>query len=198
MGDGIQIVGVVVGVGVLHIHPGGFQFHKQQRDAIDKAHNVGTAAVQVAVDLQFLDGEKMVVARVLEVDHGGVFLLCLAAGLLHGDGDAVPDQEILLLVDLQQGGGGQAVFHEPLGLVHLSGGDPGVQAQQGLPEIAGQQDLLVALAAKGAGFAQLLGVVGIDDLPAQLVPEQVAGAALNQDVFGVVVAHGVTSFPFVV
>ena len=153
VGDGVQIVGVVVGVGVLHVHPDGFQFHKQQRDAVDKAHNIRPAAVQIPVDFQFPDGEEVVVVWVLEVDNGGVFLLCPAAGLLHGNGDAVPNQEILFLVDLQQGCGGQAVLHEPLGLVQLGGGEPGIQAQQSLPKIPGQQNFLVAFAAQGAGFA---------------------------------------------
>ena len=153
VGDGVQIVGVVVGVGVLHVHPGGLQLHKQQRNAVDKAHNIRPAAVQIPVDFQFPDGEEVVVVWVLEVDNGSVFFLCFAAGLLHGDGDAVPNQEIFFLVDLQQGGGGQAALHEPLGLFDLSGGEPRIQAQQSLPKIPGQQDFLVALAAQSAGFA---------------------------------------------
>ena len=153
VGDGVQIVGVVVGVGVLHVHPGGLQLHEKQRNAVDKAHDICPATVEVAVNFQLPDGEEVVVGRVLEVDDGGVFFLCSAAGLLHSDGDAVPNQEILFLVDLQQGCGGQTVFHEPLGLVQLGGGEPRIQAQKSLPKIPGQQDFLVALAAQCAGLA---------------------------------------------
>ena len=56
MGDGVQIVGVVVGIGILHVHRGLFQLHKQQRNPVHKAHNIGTAAVEVTVDFQLLDG----------------------------------------------------------------------------------------------------------------------------------------------
>ena len=45
VGDGVQVVGVVVGVGILHVHGVLFQLHKQQRDAIHKAHDVRPAAV---------------------------------------------------------------------------------------------------------------------------------------------------------
>ena len=193
MRNGILIVGVIVGVGILHVHRVLLQFDEQQRNPVDKADDIRTAAVQVAVDLQLLDGEEMVVIRIPEVDDRGIFGFCPAAGLLHGDRDTIPNEEILLLVDLQQGGGGQSVLQCALGLVHLSGCDPRIQAQQSLPKIPGQQNLPVALAAKHAVFAQFLRVVGKGDLPAQLILKQVTSAFLYKYVFGIVVAHGVTS-----
>ena len=193
MRNGVQIVGVVVGIGILHIHGVLLQFDEQQRNPVDKADNIRAAAVQVAVDLQFLDGEEMVVIGIPEVDDRGIFGFCPAAGLLHGDRDTIPNEEIFLLVDLQQGGGGQSVLQCALSLVHLSGCDPRIQAQQSLPKIPGQQNLPVALAAKRAVFAQLLRVVGKSDLPAKLILKQVTSAFLYKYVFGIVVAHGVTS-----
>ena len=193
MGNGVQIVGVVVGIGILHIHGVLLQFDEQQRNPVDKADNIRAAAVQVAVDLQFLDGEEMVVIGIPEVDDRGIFGFCPAAGLLHGDRDTIPNEEIFLLVDLQQGGGGQSVLQCALSLVHLSGCNPRIQAQQSLPKIPGQQNLPVALAAKRAVFAQLLRVVGKSDLPAKLILKQVTSAFLYKYVFGIVVAHGVTS-----
>ena len=56
MRDGVQIVGVVVGIGILHVYRGFFQLHKQQRDTVHKTHNIGAAAVEIAVDFQLLDG----------------------------------------------------------------------------------------------------------------------------------------------
>ena len=80
------------------------------------------------MDLQLLDGEEMVVAGGFKVDDGGVLGFRFAAGFLHGDGDTVTNKEIFFLVDLQQGGGGQAVLQCTLSLVHLSRGDPRIQA----------------------------------------------------------------------
>ena len=40
VGNGVQIVSVVVVVGVLHIHGILFQFHEQKRNAVEKAHNI--------------------------------------------------------------------------------------------------------------------------------------------------------------
>jgi len=110
MGNGVEIIGVVVGVGILHVHRVLLQFNKQQRNPIDETDNIRAAAVQVTVDLQLFDGEEMVVIGIPEVDDRGIFGFCPAAGLLHGDRDTIPNEEILLLVDLQQGGGGQSVL----------------------------------------------------------------------------------------
>ena len=56
MGDSVQIVSIVVGISVLHIHCVLFQLHKQQRDTIHKTHNICAAAVKITMDFQFLDG----------------------------------------------------------------------------------------------------------------------------------------------
>ena len=61
------------------------------------------------------------------------------------------------------------------------------------PESTGPTGSPYNFAAKGAVLAQLLRVVGKGDLPAQLVFKQVTGGFLHEDVFGVVVTHGVTS-----
>ena len=104
------------------------------------------------MNFQFLDGQEVVVVRVLEVDDLGPLLLGFAVGALDGDG-----------------------LHLLLGLVHLGGGEPRVQALQRLPKIPGEQDLLIAGPAEGAVPAQLLRVVGIDHLPAQLPLQQMPG-----------------------
>ena len=194
MGNGVEIIGVVVGVGILHVHRVLLQFDVQQRNPVDKADDIRTAAVQVAVDLQLFDGEEMVVIGILKIDNSSFLLFGFATRLLHRDGDAVTNQEIFVLVDLQQGGGGQPIFQSALGLVHLSGCNPRIQAQQSLPKIPGQQNLPVALAAKRAVFAQLLRVVGKCDLPAQLILEQMTSTFLNEDVLGIVVTHTYASF----
>ena len=84
-----------------------------------------------------------------------------------------------------------------LSLVDLRRGDPGIQAFQGLPEGTGEQDLPVTFAAKGAVLPQHLRVVGKGYVPAQLILQKMASALLNEDVFGVIVAHGVTYLFFI-
>ena len=75
----------------------------------------------------------------------------------------------------------------------MGGGEPRVQALEGPPKIPGQQDFTVACPAEGAVLAQLLRVVGIGHLPAQLLLQQVPGRLLDENVFGVVVAHRIAS-----
>lgn len=145
------------------------------------------------MNFQFLDGQEVVVVRALKVDDLGPLLLGFSVGALDGDGNAVPDEGVLFLVDLHQGGGGQAGLHLLLGLVHLGGGEPRVQALEGFSKIPGEQDLLVACPAESAVLAQLLRVVGIGHLPAQLPLQQVPRRFLDKDVFGVFVAHRITA-----
>ena len=134
------------------------------------------------MDFQLLDGQEVVsglVSGMLEIHHHGPLDLRAATGLFDGNGNAIPDIAILLLVDLHEGGGGQAAFHLLLGLVHLHGGDPGIQRFQGLPEITGQEDVLVAFAAKGTVFTQNLSVIGELDFPAQLGFQQMSCGFLH-------------------
>lgn len=168
MGDGVQVVGVVVCIGVLDIHRILLQLHEQQGNSIHKTHDIGAAAVEVAVDFQLFDGQKVVVFRVLKVDDRRFLLLCPAAGALHSNGNAIPNQGILLLVDLHERGSGEAVLHLLLSLVQLSGGEPWIEPLEGLPKIPGEQNLLVAFPAKGTALAQLFRIVGKGHLPAQL------------------------------
>ena len=190
VGNGVQVVGVVVRVGVLDVHRGLFELHKEQRDSVDKAHNVGAAAIEVTVDFQLFDGQEVVVVRALKVDDRRSLFLGSAAGTLDGDWDAVPDQGILLLVGLHQGCGGEAALHLLLRLLQLGGGEPRIQPLERLPKIPDEQNLPIACPAKSAVFAQLFGVVGIGHLPAQLLLQHVPGALLDKNIFGVVVAHG--------
>lgn len=80
-----------------------------------------------------------------------------------------------------------------LGFVHLGRGDPGIQAQQSLPKIPGKQYFLVALAPKGAVCPKDFPVIGKSHLPAQFIPKQMPGTLLNEDVFGIIVAHRINS-----
>ena len=192
MWNSIQIVCIVVGISILHIHCALFQFHKQQGNSVDETHDICPAAVQIAVNLQLLDGQEVVVARLLKVDDLGPLFLGFAVRALDSDRNAVPNKGVLFLVDLHQGGGGQVRLHLLLRFVHLGRGEPRVQPLEGLPKIPGEQNFPVACPAKGAVPAQLFRVIGISHLPAQLPLQQVPGRFLNKNIFGVVVAHKIT------
>ena len=196
VGDGVQVIPVVVRVGVLHVHRGSLQLYEQQRYPVHEAHDVRPAPVQVPVDLQLLHRQEIIVLRVLKVDHQCRLQVVRSVRLLPGHRNAVPDETILLLVHLQQRHRGQPTLHGPLGLPDLGLGDPGVQPPQRLPKIPDQQNLLVGSPPKGAVLAQHLRVIGELHLPAQLLMQQLAGALLHQYVFGLVVAH--FSFPSII
>ena len=127
------------------------------------------------MDFQLLDGQEVIVARLLEVDDLGPLFLGFAVGALDSDRNAVSNKGILLLIDLHQGGGGQMGLHLLLGLVHLGRGEPRVQPLESLPKIPGEQDFPITCPAKGAVFAKFFRVVGIGHLPAQLPLQQVPG-----------------------
>ena len=189
VGDGVQIVRVVVGVGVLHVHRGVFQLHEQKRQAVDKADDICPSAVKVAVDLHLLDGKEAVLCRVLKVDHHGAALLRAPVRAADGDGDAVAQEEVFLLIDLQKRRGGEPLLQRSDGLATLGGRDPGVEFLQRGAQIPFQQDLFVACPPQRAVFPQHFLVVGIDHIPAQLVMQQIPRGFLDKDVFGIVVGH---------
>lgn len=189
MRDRVQIVRVVVGVGVLHVHRGVFEFHEYQRKAVDKADDIRPFSVILAVDFHLLHREEAVFRRILEVDHHGAALLRAPVGAADGDGDAVAQEKVFLLVDLQERRGGEPLLQRSDGLADLGGRDPGVEFLQRGAQIPLQQDLFVACPPQRAVFPQHFLVVGIDHIPAQLVPQQIPRRLLDKDVFGIVVGH---------
>ena len=179
VGDGVQIVGVIAGVGILHIHIEILQLHEQQGDAVDKAHDIRPAAVQFAVDLQFLDGQKVVVQRVIKVKYPHTPGFLFSIGLLDRNRNAIPEIAVLLLIDLDQGGRGQVIF-QLLHRVLIEGfRQPGIQLHHSPPEVTPEHDFPIAFPTKGAVFAQLLRVVGIGNVPAPLVTKQIPCTVLD-------------------
>ena len=196
MGNGILVVGVVFGVGIPDIHIEIFQLDEEQGQAVDEAQDIRAFAVEAefVVDLKFLDGEEVVVFGVAEVeDLNPAFLLGLA-GLADGDGDAVPEEAVFLLVDLHGGGGGQMALQLFDGLLIHRLREPGVELHHRLLEVPPEHDLPIALPPEGAVCAQLLGVVGHRHFPPKLVPKHIAGTVPDEDIFRIVVAHRITLF----
>ena len=128
--DGILIVGEIVGVGILDIYVDGFEFHEEQRNTVDKADNIGAAAVESTVDFEFFDSEKMVVERILKINEfcgaGGDF----AIGEFDGYRNTVADEKIFLLVDLHKGGRSKMSFEFLLGFINLNRSHPGIELLQ--------------------------------------------------------------------
>ena len=189
MRDRVQIVRVVVGVGVLHVHCGVFELHEQQRQAVDEADNIRPAAVEIAVDLHFLHRKEAVFRRVLKVDHHGALRLRASVGAADGDRDAVAQEEVFFLIDLHERRGGEPLLQRSDGLGDLRGRDPGVELLQRRAEVPLEQDLSIVLPPQGAVFPQHLPVIRIDHIPTQLVMQQIPRCLLDKDVFGIVVGH---------
>ena len=179
VGDGVQIVGVVAGIGILHIHIEILQLHEQQGDAVDKAHDIRPAAVQFAVNFQFLDGQKVVVQRVIKIKYPNTPDFRLSVRLLDRNRDTVPEIAVLLLIDLDQGGRGQVILQLLHRVLIESIRQPGIQLHHGLPEVTPEHDFPIVFPSKGAVFAQLLRVIGIGHLPAQFVLEQIPCTVLD-------------------
>ena len=59
------------------------------------------------MDLHFLHRQEVVPVHIAEIDHDSTAGFRFAVRFFHGDRDAVPNQEILLFIDLQQRRGRQ-------------------------------------------------------------------------------------------
>ena len=145
------------------------------------------------MNLHFLHREEAVSRRVLKVDHHGAALLRAPVRAANGDGDAVAQEEVFLLVDLHERRGGEPLLQRSDGLGDLRGRDPGVELLKRRAEVPLEQDLFIVLPSQRAVLAQHFPVVGKDHIPAQLVPQQCPSGLLDEDVFGIFVAHGITA-----
>ena len=186
LGYGVEIVAVVVVEGIHHLHVVVFQLHEEQRNAIHEAHNVGTAAVQSAMHPQLAHAKELVLVGRSEVDNLGLHLFRLAVGFGSGDGNAVTNHLVLLLVDLHQRLAAHVFCHVLHTLLQLLVRQPWVQRLQCLAEMAKQQHFVVAVATESTIWAKRLLVEGVDALPPQLLLHEVGGALLYQLVFAII------------
>ena len=148
--DGVEVIAVVLVEGVLDGDVMIFQFHKQQRQTVDKAHDVGTALVERTLHPQFPHAQEVVLLGRGKVDDLGAYFLGLAAGLDARHGHTVTDVLVLLLVDLHQRLAAHVLRHALDGLGDLLAGHPWIQRLQGLGKAPRQQHLLVTRAPQGA------------------------------------------------
>ena len=125
--DGVEIVAVVHVEGIHHFHIVVFQLHEKQGDAVDEAHDVGTAAIEVAMHPQLTHAEELVLIGRIEVDDLGAHLFGLAGGFYARHGHTVPEILILLLVDLHQRLAAHAFRHALHGFLQLLLSEPRVE-----------------------------------------------------------------------
>ena len=97
-----KIIRVVVVVGVLHSDIVTLEFHKQKRDAIDKADYIGTAAINFAVNFHLLDGEKIVILRIQKINDKSPLDIRSSIRFLVRDRNAIANKAVLFFVDLKQ------------------------------------------------------------------------------------------------
>lgn len=128
----------------------------------------------------------------IEVDRPEHWFFEFAGGGAVLNLDAVANQLVLGFVDLQEGLGGVDGDQGLDGIVVGAGGVAGVELFEGLAEVAGEDDFGVVGASEGAVGSEFLAVKGIDRLPAEGLGKVVGGGLLDELVFRVGSAHGVS------
>ena len=107
VGDGVQIVAIVIEIGGFYIYITAFQLDEKQGQAIYEANNICAAAVGVAVDFQLRDSQEAIVVRLAEVNHAGSAGVCFSVCLAYRHGNAVTNEVVFFLVDLHEGSRGK-------------------------------------------------------------------------------------------
>ena len=128
-----------------------------------------------------------------EVNDRRSALLRLAVRLLYDDRHAVAHYEILLFIDLHERRGGHMRLELLLYLVHLRLGNPRIELFQRSTKIPAQQDFLIAFTPEGTLPAQFFCVMREPDFLAQLGLQKMPQTLLPEDVFGIIVAHVITT-----
>ena len=187
--NGILIIGIVIGIGILHIHVNSLEFHKQKRNTVYKAHNIRPAAVESALDFEFLDSKKMVIGRILKINEFGSAGGKFAIGKFDGNRDTVTDEEIFFLIDLHKGGRSKMIFEFLLSFIDLSRSDPGIKLFEFKTKISSEQNFVITFAPESSIWSENLGIVSKLDLPAQLILEQISRTFLHQNIFRIFVTH---------
>ena len=102
LGYGVEIVAIVLVEGIDDLHVVVLQFHEEQGNAVDVAHDVSPSMIERTVHPHFPDTKELVLLWRIEVDDLGLYLLCLTIGFRASYWYAVANQLILLLVYLHQ------------------------------------------------------------------------------------------------
>ena len=179
LGDGALVVGEVVLVGAAHVLVVAFELHEHQRDSVHEADDVASPGVERRLHDELLAREEAVRLGVFEVENPGSLLVRRAVGTNALHRNAVAKHLVFLLVRLQQRVGRQRALEGRYDAGDFVLFQPFVQFEQSWHQIALEYDLLVADTAERAVLAQLLLVVAVDDVPAELTAKQLASGLLD-------------------
>ena len=96
--NGVAVVRIVVFVGGLEILVDILALDKEQRQSVHKPDDVGSPAVEVALNPEFADTQEVVVLGVVEIEHAKSLFDSFAFCVLVAHLDAIADQVVLVLV----------------------------------------------------------------------------------------------------
>lgn len=177
--DGALVVGKVVLVSAAHVLVVAFELHEHQRDSVHEADDIASPGVEGRLHDELLAREEAVHFRMFEVENPGSLLVRRAVGANALHRNAVAEHIVFLLVRLQQRVGRQRALEGRYDAGDLVLLQPFVQLEQSRRQIAFENDMLVVDATERAVLAQLLLVVAVDDVPAELAAKQLAGGFLD-------------------
>ena len=169
------------------------QLDEHQRQAVDKAHQVGTAVVvgrAQASELEFTHHQKTVVSRVAKVDHRCLRLAQLPLRIAVADRHPIPHQFVKRLVVLQQRARKVMARQLDDGVFNGRAWQLRVEFDQRRAQVAHQHHVALAGAAQRAGGAKSFLIPGIDAVPAQHLLQMLGKGGLHQTVFAVDVGVG--------
>ena len=169
MGNGFLVVGEVFLIGRLHITMNIFQFHKQQRNAVDESNNVRSPAIQITLHLQFPDAEEMVVLRLIEIKDIQALFPGLSIRVAVKNLHAVPKEIIFLLIGGEGALAGAGFPELPDGVIIRLFGEIGIECLQLPAEIAYKDSFPVRPSAQRSIGAKSLLAPGMDGFPAQII-----------------------------
>jgi len=160
MRDGIGIVFEILLVAQANILADILELHKDERQAIDKAHNIRTPPVEVAPNPELPHTEKMVVQQLIKIENPQPMFQSLPFLILKGNQHPVAEECVLLTIRRQQRlrcrRRNNLTKHVIISRVRQSR----IQLHQLRPEHARQHHLPVIPAPLQTFWAEILAVMG--------------------------------------
>ena len=184
VGDSVQVVGEVLLEGGFEVLVDVLALDEEQRQSIHEADYVCPAAVKVALHPKLPHGEEVVAGRLVEVEEPHSLFCQLAIFIAECHLHPFSHLLVLLPVGGGEGLGGDGGCDLAHGIVVSDIGQAGIEIGQPLAQDSSQHDLAVGGAAQEAAGPEVLGVMSIDRLPAELMLQVIGGGLLDEGGFG--------------
>ena len=104
----VSVIGIILLECGLKVAVDVLALDKQQRQSVDKADDVGPAAIQVTPHPQLAHAQEVIVRRLVEVEDSHAFPYPFALVVAKGDLYAVTDKDVFLAVGGDEGLRGHA------------------------------------------------------------------------------------------